>query len=203
MNAYVSRMLKKNCYSELHELFVETANPAKEITESYAAYENLLSVIGWEEFNKFVFLHIGDGSRCTTGTLFSFMSGSTNFSIDPKINREALDNFMKNHEVRRFDRFIMKWEEYKEKYSNLRKDLHLGLIMVHSHVNVKEIMRSFPKWEYVYVNPCCFPEKQTLSIQEQKSMNVNCVLSGKDNYIMSMKNEVFIYKNMNNLIQED
>lgn len=203
MNEYVRKILKKNCYSELHELFVKTTNPVKEITESYAAFENLLSVIEWEKFNTYLFLHIGDGSKCTTGALFSFMSESVNFSIDPGIHTKVLDEFIERHKVERFMYFPVKWEEYKEKYSGLREKYKTNLVMVHSHVDTKEIMKSFPGWEYAYVNPCCFPRRQTLSLQEQKRMGVKCILNGRDENIMSEKNEVFIYQNMNNFVADE
>lgn len=214
MNSYVRSILKKDCYQELHELFVECANPIKEITESMGAFLNMLYVMGREKMNSHKFYHIGDGSKCTTGALFSFMSKSVNISIDPEINEKIMNRFFKKWNPIHFYYYKKTWEEFlrdtynpdppivettvladKFKKHNRQECSPYSLVMVHSHVNTIDVFKRFPEWKYAYVNPCCNFKAQVPDIEYLKKNNINCILSGRDKNIMSERNEVFIYEN--------
>lgn len=191
---YVKSVLKKACYSELHDLFVNTTNPFKEITESYGAFTNLSSVMGWHNFNNSVFYHIGDGAHCCTGALFSFMSKSANWSIDPKVNIPHVVQWKEKYNVQRFD-FLADYFEGVVFAQMLKTESRYNLVMVHSHVDAREVIKRFPNWDYIYVNPCCDFKHQTLDVDYQKKNNISTVLAGRDNQILSEKNEIYIYRN--------
>ena len=80
---YVNAVLKKYCNEELSTLFAKTNNPAKEISESYAAYKWISETMESDgnTLDGYTNLHIGDGSTCRTGALFTFMSKSRNIKI--------------------------------------------------------------------------------------------------------------------------
>ena len=74
---------------------------------------------------------------------------------------------------------------------------YYNIVLVHSHVNVREVVEKFPKWKYIYVNPCGCKNKQTFTIADLKERNIQVLNYGVDENILSEKNEVIIYKNGN------
>jgi hypothetical protein len=98
---YVNTVLRKNSFEELRELFINTEEPVKEISESYGCYYNLSKTI--EDFDKHSFIHIGDASWCRTGLLFTFYSKSFNVSIDPDCDKVGkLTKWLEKWNVKNF-----------------------------------------------------------------------------------------------------
>ena len=188
---YIQSFLKMNCSSELLDLFRTVHNPIKEISESYAAFRHCKSLLNFNDVTTNVF--IGDGSRCLTGALFSFMRGKNNIveniSIDPLINQRILEDWMDEHNVENFKYFNTKFQELHYNTNDT-----FNIILVHSHVDIYEVDKIIPNWNYMYVNPCCMRDKQIFNFDYMKEHNIVCLKFGKDNNILSDKNEVFIYK---------
>ena len=186
--SYVKDYLKLNCSGQLQELFSKSHNPFKEITESMSAWVNMKEFINPKDENwNYVF--IGDGSLCLTGALYSFLSKSKSYSIDPLINKERITDWVNMEKVKNFN-----W--YKEKYQEFKNaSISCDLILVHAHVNLKEVIQYFPNWRYLYTNPCCNIYDQTFSLQFQEENNITCMKSGFDNNIISSKNLIFVYYN--------
>jgi len=184
---YVKRLLEYNCYSDLHELFAKASNPSKEITESFSAYYILKRFIDKTDINY----HIGDGKYCRTAALFSFMTHTTNYSIDPIIDKIFIEDWIDRQKVERFAYFSCNWQEVEKIYGN-----SYNLILVHSHINFKKLIEKFKNWKYAFIIPCCYPEYQILDIEYQLKNDIQCVLAGNDINILSPKNQVFIYYNL-------
>lgn len=191
---YINSLLEKKCSSELIELYRKNKNPAKEITESYAAYHNMKPFINAKDPNV-ANIFIGDGSLCMTGALFVFMTKNWSICIDPLINAKNLDSWINHSHVNHFIYFKDIYQNFKY---DLKKELDVkgyNIICVHSHVNLVDVIEKFPNWNYLYTNPCCKRDTQTLSLSFQKENNISTVLYGRDENILSEKNEVIIYKN--------
>ena len=199
-NHYISEYLKLGCSGQLQELFSQSGNPYKEITESMSAWKNMKEFIDPKDKNHAYFF-IGDGSLCLTGALFAFLSKGTHTSIDPAINTKKVDEWMQREDVRNFYFYKCKFQEI-DKFFISSHIKNIDLILVHSHVNLEELIKYFPHWRYLYTNPCCNIQEQTFSIQFQKDNNISTVKSGFDKYNTSPQNMIFVYKN-HNFVKEE
>jgi hypothetical protein len=178
-----------NSYTQLHELFVRANNPLKEMTESMSPYMLM------EDYTKQVRvnLHIGDGRYCRTGALFTLLTKTINFSIDPNINKEAMNKWIDDYDIHGFDFFDKRFEEIADQDFSVNG---YNIVCVHAHVDVRKVIKKFPHWKYLYTTPCCYDTKQRFNVDFLQENNIQCVLAGADNNIMSNKNNVYIYKNM-------
>jgi hypothetical protein len=202
---YANSLLKRNCYEELSTLFGHTANPIKEITESYGAFHHVANAVYKDglKLDDFFNLHIGDGSTARTGALFTFMGKSVNVSIDPQTNLKFMNNWMERYDVVDFNAYKSTWQDYEKNMSAMdswyamgtQKKKHLAIVLVHSHVHTMEVMKAFPNWKYVYTNPCCMPNHQLLSTQQLEQNNISIVTCGHDVQILSPQNQVVVYRN--------
>lgn len=191
---YLNSFLEKQCSSELLELFRKNKNPVKEISESYGAYNNMKPFL-YAQRSDFANLLIGDGSLCMTGALFSFMTKNWSISIDPVINKKNVDSWMQKIHSQRFVYFKDRFENF---HHDLKAELNISrynIVCVHAHVNLEEVIKKFPNWNYLYTNPCCKQNVQTFSLDFLRENNISTVLYGHDENILSEKNEVIIYKN--------
>jgi len=189
-NKYISEYLGLACSGQLQELFSQSANPYKEITESMSAWKNCREFIDPKD-KKHTYFFIGDGSLCLTGALFAFLTKGYCFSIDPNINFEKVLAWGEREQVKRLI-------GYKEKYQDIGVFENLknyDLILVHAHVNLEELVKHFPHFRYLYSNPCCNPCEQTFSLQFQKENDISVIKAGYDKFSLSPKNMVFVYKN--------
>lgn len=193
---YINSYLSKVASADLQPLVCQSNNPMKEISESMGALKNLLPFIENKTEN---FLCIGDGSLGITGAMLSFFTKGSAFVIDPLVNMTKVTSWGKDKNVHRLYYFKSTYQDFvKDKLKDyLLSSERYSIILVHSHVNTADIMRLFPNWNYCYVNPCCKPDTQKLTIEFQKQNNISTVLSGIDTNILSEKNEVFVYKNEN------
>lgn len=192
---YVNSYLSKQCSADLQKLFNQSRNPLKEISESYGAYKNMAPYL--EKTSNVVNIFIGDGSLCMTGALFSFLTKNWSISIDPLINENKVINF--KDEVKP-EHFIFEKNVFQKSiYVDYAKNYfdYYNIILVHSHVDIREVVKKFPNWKYIYVNPCCCKNKQLFTISDLKERNIQVLNYGVDENILSEKNEVIIYKNGN------
>lgn len=190
---YLNSYLSKRCSADLQPLFCQSRDPAKEISESWAAYENM------KPFTKSndpmsTNLFIGDGSLCMTGAIFSFMTKNFSICVDPLANVEKIDSWA-NNKVDNFTVLNNKYQDVSEHLCDLLKNERYNIILVHSHVNASEIIKAFPSWEYMYVNPCCKYKTQILPLKVMQEEKISCVVQKFDEGILSPKNEVLIYRN--------
>jgi hypothetical protein len=190
MNSYVREYLKKDCSGQLQELFSQSNNPYKEISENMAAFAHLRDIVDiTDEHNTF--MCVGDGSLCLTGALFAFLTKGNVISIDPVININKVSSWMERERVKRFMFYKMKYQQiggWNEPCI---------FVLVHAHVNLEELAAQFPGWKYIYTCPCCNYEEQTFSLAYQKKSNISVVLAGRDTSMITPKNDVFIYRNNN------
>lgn len=182
---YANSLLRSPKYEELMWLFLQTKDPIKEITESYGAYQNLIShtdIVGnW--------LHVGDGSTCRTGALFSLFTKSTSICIDPQVNGELLDMWIERYSIKRFYAYACIWQNCLH-----RIPAQYNICCVHAHIDLEELDTNCPNWQWLYSNVCCQPDKQSFSEKYMRANNIYCVVDKHDQYILSHENRVVVYR---------
>jgi len=187
---YVNYVIRKNSFVELSELFQNTEEPTKEISESYGCYKHLSNATTLKDKT---IIHIGDGSWCRTGLIFSFYDKCHNISIDPDANKTGrLTKFLEKWNVRNFEFSKGRYEDFDNSQIN-----DCIITMVHAHVTITEVIKKFPNWEFIYTNPCCKRGQQMFSEEFLKNnKHIQLVSYGRDEAILTEKNEYFVYKNL-------
>ena len=188
---YVDWLLKRSCFEELRELFIDCDHPAKEISESYSAYHQLKRICKISNLN---WLHIGDGSRARTAALFTFLTKAKNISIDPNIRVDILSNWRDKWNVNNFDYYNCKFENFDYQENS---DKEYSITCVHAHVNLEEVDKKFPNWKYLYTSVCCYPSKQKFNEEYMKDNNIIEIVHKLDMGIISERREIVIYKKLN------
>lgn len=191
---YLNDYLEKWCSCDLQALYCQSRNPAKEITESMGAYRNIQELINTKN-DKHIYFCIGDGSLCMTGALLAFVTKGIAISIDPLVNLKKVSLWSNEKSVKNFYGFKTTYENFIEDEVFKFDDYTYTLICVHAHVSMVDLISKFPRWDYLYTNPCCHKDKQTLSLAVQKERNISVLKYGVDENILSDKNEVIVYKN--------
>jgi len=186
---YINWMLKRSCYEELNELFRDCDSPAKEISESYSAFHQLKKICRLDQLN---WLHIGDGSRARTAALFTFLTKSSNVSIDPNIRNDIITDWITKWGVKNFYIRQNKFEDIS--LPDLNNDKEYAITCVHAHVNLEEVDKKFPNWKYLYTSICCYPSKQKFSKEYMKENNIIQIVNKLDMNILSERREFVIYK---------
>lgn len=194
---YLQSFLSKKCAEDVIRLFGGVNNPVKEITESYAAWTHLRSLS--EVFDGKRFIHIGDGSRCLTAALFTFLCprGVHNISIDPNVNTDIVCDWVADKNVKDFT-YVKAPFQVVAQDSDMddltKSDDPYVIVLVHAHVDIKEVDKYFPNWKYMYINPCCMRDKQVFDFNYLSGNGISVVKFGWDSNILSDKNEVIIYR---------
>lgn len=187
---YVDWLLKKNCFEELRELFINCDHPGKEISESYSAWHQMKKICRIFDYN---WLHIEDGSRARTGALFSLSTKTINISIDPNTRTDLLDRWRSKWKIKDFYFYNMKFEDFPIINIHLY-DKPYSITCVHAHVNLEEVDKKFPNWTYLYSSICCYPSKQKFSEKYMEENNIKCLVNKLDMGIISPEREIAIYK---------
>lgn len=193
--SYVDKVLRSNSYEELMWRFMEADHPAKEITESYAAFSNLKKVC---RINHFNWLHIGDGGYTRTAAIFAFFSKTMNWSIDPALNIDKFNTWKLKHHVEGIVPVKLKYQDIpndkKAQFFTLGRPYNI--VCVHAHVNLEEVDKELPHWQYMYSNPCCYPKKQSFSEEYMKENKIVKIVDKYDLGILSERRQIYIYKNL-------
>ncbi len=182
---YANKLLRSPKYEELMWLFLQTKDPIKEITESWGALANI------QQFTQVTgnWLHIGDGSTCKTGALFSLFTQSNSICIDPQVNGDLIDMWVERYNIQRFKAYTDIWQDCLHRLPE-----QYNICCVHAHINVQELDYQCPNWKWLYSNVCCQPDNQTFSERYMRDNNIYCVLDKHDQYILSHENRVVIYR---------
>lgn len=189
---HLDRVLRSNSFEILNELFRNSNTPAKEISESYAAFQHVKSSIGMSRMNETLFLHIGDGAWLRTAAIFSLFSRSINVSIDPVINDNAL-SWVDKYNVKRLYGYKCKFEDFDDKEIDYPYQ-YLGIILVHSHVESEVILQRWSNWDWFYTNPCCI--NKVLPSDEFTEKNKLVLMRQKEDWgILSEKREIWVFRN--------
>lgn len=186
-NKYVDRVLRSESAPVLLEIFKQVESPSKELSESYAAFHNLKKFV---HVGDSEWLHIGDGSMARTAAIFAFFSKGTQSSIDPALNLDKVHEWINKYDVERLDIYKSKFEDLYTPKNNRK----YNICLVHAHVNVEEVDKKFPNWEYLYTNPCCHEQQQIFSKKYMQDHNIECLLDKIDLGILSDKRRVVIYR---------
>lgn len=190
---YLDKVLRSSSYEELMWRFMGCDSPAKEITESYAAFSNLKRYC---RINNYHWFHIGDGAHTRTAALFTFMSKSLNHSIDPAININKYLEWRNKYNVKNIYICPHEFQKFSIPLATIGlEEKPYSITCVHAHVNLEEVDKKLPDWHYLYTNPCCHPERQVFSEKYMEENNIECLMDRQDLGIWSERRIVRVYVN--------
>lgn len=187
-HTYVDKALRSHSFEELMWRFMDAESPAKEISESYGCFSNMKKVCKISNFN---WLHVGDGAYTRTAAIFAFFSKSANYSIDPQINLDKFREWEIKYKVKNITPMKYKFE-LLEIFPDTWLDPYC-ITCVHAHIDLEELDKKFPRWAFLYSNPCCYPQKQTFSEKYMKENNISLIVRKLDLGILSERRNVYIY----------
>ena len=186
---YANQVLRLNSFEELRELFTNSHDPVKEITESFACLQHLKNFCNVSEYTV---IHVGDGSWCRTGAIFAYHTKSTNVCIDPDANKTG-----------RLTKWVEKWNTQRLTFYSCKvADCEYQptgpyiLTNVHSHAPMSEVLAKYPNAEYIYCNPCCIRRSQILTKDLVSEYRYELIHHEYDSRILSALNEVLIYRKL-------
>ena len=164
---YLNSIFRLQCLPELLNIFTKSSQCAKELTESYAAFRNLKNELDFFPVDdNTVYLHVGDGTYPRTSIMFAYIIGGNHISIDPNLNIGWVNENLTD--VRGLQCVRSTIEDFD---IDLIKNKNVILILVHSHVNSKNVIDLINTKANViaaYINPCCYPNDQLLPNLEIK-----------------------------------
>jgi hypothetical protein len=176
---YINFSLKKLPLLIRDQLFPNS----KEITESVAAYMAIkkLDSIKLNSPNVVVYV-IGDGHTPRTATTIASSSNFTVHSIDPLLKNKKFKHCEKKKWFKRLQIHKIKSEDF----TSIEKNCELSIVVaVHSHAPFEEFWSKIPDPKVGIAIPCCF---------KHEIKNNQPVLKYHDEFILSPKNEVIIWK---------
>jgi len=153
--SYLDAIMGKNSFVPIHGLFSKAHAPAKELTESYAAFHHLHRFIPRDKPCRII--HVGDGAHARTGGMFSFLTRAENISVDPKIN-SVVGAWRNRWNVQRFSWFAKPIEDVIDHLNELPRVLTI-VTFVHAHVGTDDVLDRL-NWDYAYTMACCSPDRQ-------------------------------------------
>lgn len=210
---YLDILYKSGQLNRLLPLFQETKSPSRELSETYAACYHLSKIC---DLNSAMCYHVADGPFARGAALFSVFnwhySSGCNISIDPKLNLEkvrqwAFDEGLENINffpsvVEKLSTESLIFTDYSGdiKFERLLHDWKTPtkiLISIHGHFNLEEtFVQLGGKIDYIYTNPCCQRDDQTLSPDFMAEHEIELLKQEEDFSILSEKREVIIYKKL-------
>lgn len=196
---YADKMLRSKSFEELHHVFMSSASPIKEMSESYAAFKHVREANNQLDEHDLVVV-IGDGGRPRTAATFAFNCKCKVISIDPMLNIEKTDEWIDRFNVQNLSYAADTWQNcMMDSISNTFITygiLRIHIVSVHGHIILDEVIDTLRNnsrlLTTVYTNPCCNYEQQVLSDPSKYSLRE--YKNFKDVNILSEKNQVIIYK---------
>lgn len=177
---YVNRFIGMNCASDL--LNWNMFPNAKEITESYGTFANIISYFPELDRNdsKVRLVAVGDGHTPRTAALAACMTRWNCYSIDPELRHKT-----KWQEVKRLHLFHQKIEQVLLDFG----DDPTIIACVHSHAHYKACLNSIKSTNrHMIALPCC--DRTYYSTYKKPDFIF------RDDKVWSQKNEFLIWKNV-------
>jgi hypothetical protein len=149
---YFDEFLQLKCAPDLLRLGLYPNG--KELTESFAMYRAIVRLVGWHRLQDAVTLvDVGCGKQPRNAALLALRSRWSCTAIDPNLDPAWEDERM--HNVRRLQCRQMRIEDYR-----CMADGPVVVAMVHAHVDVPTVLRSFRQEQLLLVTmPCCVPSR--------------------------------------------
>lgn len=168
---YLKKIMRSDSFETLWKLFKHANDPAKELTESYAALHHLRH---WQNVLNVTVLHVGDGAHCRTGAMFALMTKHNNVSIDPIADKSGIaTEWGKQYNIQRFGWATEKIEDWVARCIEA-PTFHWGpkflVTFVHAHVDVDAVLKRLGnRWIAAYTNACCQPQRQLGTVGETRT----------------------------------
>jgi hypothetical protein len=149
---HLDRVMRLNCFPELHDLFARAHAPAKELTESYSAVWHLRHLMA--DGDPVRVIHVGDGAHARTGAMFSFLTQARNISVDPDIRHSVVNGWRHKWDVERFAWIPRKVEDVYSVLNAMPASVRTIVTFVHAHVDVDEVLSNL-NWHFAFTMSCC------------------------------------------------
>ena len=153
---YLDRLMRRQSFHALWPLFANATKPAKEMTESFSALEQLRPLLTQGE--SFRVIHVGDGAHGRTGAMFALKTKAENISVDPVLNLSLVEAWRDRFGVRRVAWHKARIEDMCEELNAL-PEMPVFVTFVHAHVNVDRVLDRL-RWDAAFTLACCVPGKQ-------------------------------------------
>ncbi|RLF67200.1 MAG: hypothetical protein DRN26_02895 [Thermoplasmata archaeon] len=182
---YIDEFLRLKCAPDLLRFFNKCQHPAKEVTETFAAFRMVRKQLGSENFgrNDFTCIVPGDGALPRTGATMAHLTRWEIISVDPALKEEGENAFG-----------VERLQCIKKRIQDCRlySRPNLVVLAVHSHAPLQAALDIASNWKeaLVIAIPCCVPQ----AIQDREEY-LKCKMSStQDMGIFSQKNEVLTWK---------
>lgn len=153
---YLDEFVYLSCSADL--LQMQLFPNAKEITESFAAYEAARKYL-WPRVNpgdpKVKLVVVGDGSSPRTAATFAFRTKWDCHSIDPSLRNKTCWQ-----SIGRLSLYRNKIEELRPGKFGIQSGDTVVLVLVHSHASITASVEAVTPCKNLNVIaiPCCFPQ---------------------------------------------
>lgn len=199
MNKYVKTVFSSNCAADILPFFAnywDVSKRDKEISESYGIYNQCVEYFGKEAISNSQVFVIGDGILPRTGSIFAHFSRAEVESFDPEMRMEHLDPYISfkeqiNKPLKRLNCIKSRIEDC-DLFFDLDLSKEVLLVFPHSHAPFEQTIERFNRkgvCPNVVNMPCCKKMKQKTIDKSNKVI--------QDNYILSAKNKIYFFNNLN------
>ena len=152
---YLDQLTRLHCGPDL--LRLKVFPNAKEVTESFAAFQAVLDFLtpeGWKMGDASIAaIAVGDGSTPCTGATFAFRTAWQCYSVDPRLGQSWLAKGRADRAVERLTCLRSRIEEI----APIDSDRAI-VLAVHSHAPLEASISAVRAREVAVVAiPCCFP----------------------------------------------
>lgn len=153
---YLDRLMRRQSFQALWPLFAKAQQPAKEMTESFAALVHLRPFLA--ELGPCRVIHVGDGAHARSAALFALKTTSESISVDPLINLKLVGDWQEQFNISRFAYRKARIQDVSLELNALSA-LPVVVTFVHAHVNVDDVLKNL-HWDAAFSLSCCNPGGQ-------------------------------------------
>lgn len=140
-NYYLNRFMSMKCAPDL--LLLGMFPNAKEITESFAAFE-AMTHLPYDFKDDIQIVVVGDGTKPRTGAVFAFRSAWSVISLDPLMKKTDYD-------IKRLTAYQARMEDLTFEF-----DKPTVIVCVHSHAKLSVCLERIKAPKRYLINiPCC------------------------------------------------
>lgn len=155
-SGYLDRLMRRDSFQALWPLFRHADQPAKEMTESFAALAHLRPLL--PPSGPFRVVHVGDGAHARTAALFALKTRAENIAVDPALNEPLVAAWQQRHHIERFDWRKAAIEHVVDELNALAV-MPVFVTFVHAHVPVDRVLDRL-RWTASFSLVCCVPGHQ-------------------------------------------
>lgn len=184
---YAGRFLRLKAAADLLPIYSRASDPIKEMSEIWGIWEGIRKTLSLNPKDKNIrAVVVGDGNTPRLGAFLACLTQWNVLSFDPAFDKGA--EYVRWDWVRNLDARAITLENIQEAH----EDKETLIVLPHAHASAElslaKFKSSLPNKTHLISMPCCLIGQQTLKEKP--------CLRYIDKYIMSDKNEMFVWKNL-------